>query len=198
MAGSGARQAREALARILLERSYLEADSEIFVLNSGQRSRFYFDCKRTTFHAPAMPLLGELFLERIRTAGRGARAVGGLTAGSDPIAFAVALASLAGGEPLDAFSARKTPKDHGTRSWIENCPAPGTRVVVVDDVATSGRSMIDAIERCAKEQLEVVHVIALVDREAGGLENVRRHVAPGTPVEAIFTKTWLEQLKGRA
>jgi orotate phosphoribosyltransferase len=187
----------EALARILVERSYLESDDEIFVLNSGQRSRFYFDCKRTTFHAPAIPLIGELFLERIRRAGRGARAVGGLTAGSDPIAFAVASASLRDGPPLDAFSARKTPKDHGTRNWIENCPAPGTRVVVVDDVATSGKSVTDAIERCAKEQLEVVHAIVLVDRESGGLDNIRRELPTGTPVEAIFTKTWLEELRRR-
>jgi orotate phosphoribosyltransferase len=189
--------ARDTLARLLIERSYLEADSEVFVLNSGQRSRFYFDCKRTTFHAPAMPLIGALFLERIRAARRGARAVGGLTAGSDPIAFAVGIASLAGGEPLDTFSARKTPKDHGTRNWIENCPGPGTRVVVVDDVATSGKAVLDAIERCAKEQLDVVHVLVLVDRESGGLENVRRHLPAGTPVEAIFTRTELEELRKR-
>jgi orotate phosphoribosyltransferase len=188
---------RERLAAILIERSYLEADEEIFLLNSGQRSRFYFDCKRTTLFAPAMPLIGELFLEKIRAARRGARAIGGLTAGSDPIAFAVGMVSLAGGEPLDTFSARKTPKDHGTRNWIENCPPPGTRVVVVDDVATSGKAVLEAIERCAKEQLEVVHAIVLVDREAGGLENVRRQLAPGTPVEAIFNKTELEGLRKR-
>jgi orotate phosphoribosyltransferase len=187
--------ARRALARILIERSYLEAPDEIFLLNSGQRSRFYFDCKRTTLHVAAIPLIGELFLERIRAAARGARAVGGLTAGSDPIAFAVAVASLGAGEPLDAFSARKTPKDHGTRNWIENAPAAGTRVVVVDDVATSGKAVIDAIERCKKDGLEVVHAIVLVDREAGGLDAIRRELAPGTPVEAIFTKTELEGLR---
>ena len=188
---------RERLAQILLERSYMEADEEIFLLNSGQRSRFYFDCKRTTLHAPAMPLIGELFLERIFASRRGARAIGGLTAGSDPIAFAVGIASLSTGEPLDTFSARKTPKDHGTRNWIENCPPPGTRVVVVDDVATSGKAVLDAIERCAKEQLEVVHAIVLVDRESGGLEKIRSQLAPGTPVEGIFTKTQLETLKAR-
>jgi orotate phosphoribosyltransferase len=188
---------RERLARILLERSYMEADEEIFLLNSGQRSRFYFDCKRTTLHAPAMPLIGELFLERILASRRGARAIGGLTAGSDPIAFAVGIASLASGEPLDTFSARKTPKDHGTRNWIENCPPPGTRVVVVDDVATSGKAVLDAIERCARERLEVVHAIVLVDREAGGLEKIRSQLAPGTPVEAIFSKTELEALRAR-
>jgi orotate phosphoribosyltransferase len=185
----------ERLARLLIERSYLEADEEIFLLNSGQRSRFYFDCKRTTFHAPAMPLIGELFLARIRAARQGARAVGGLTAGSDPIAFAVGIASLASAEPLDTFSARKTPKDHGTRNWIENCPAPGTRVVVVDDVATSGKAVLDAIERCTKERLEVVQAIVLVDREAGGLDKIRSQLPAGTPVEAIFSKTELERLK---
>jgi orotate phosphoribosyltransferase len=186
---------RERLARILIERSYLEAKEEIFLLNSGQRSRLYFDCKRTTLHAPAMPLIGELFLEKIRAARRGARAIGGLTAGSDPIAFAVGMTSLASGEPLDTFSARKTPKDHGTRNWIENCPAPGTRVVVVDDVATSGKAVLDAIERCVKERLEVVQAIVLVDREAGGLDKIRSQLAPGTPVEAIFTKTEIEALR---
>jgi orotate phosphoribosyltransferase len=186
---------RETLARILLERSYLEAEEEIFLLNSGQKSRFYFDCKRTTLHGPAMPLIGELFLERIRAAGRGARAIGGLTAGSDPIAFAVAIASLSTSAPLDAFSARKTPKDHGTRNWIENCPEPGTRVVVVDDVATSGKAILEAIERCNREQLEVVHAIVVVDREAGGLEKIRSQLPPGTPVEAIFSKSELEALR---
>ena len=185
----------ERLARILIERSYLEADEEIFLLNSGQRSRFYFDCKRTTFHAPAMPLIGELFLAKIRAAGRGARAIGGLTAGSDPIAFAVGMVSQTSGEPLDTFSARKTPKDHGTRNWIENCPEPGTRVVVVDDVATSGKAILEAVERCHREQLEVVHAIVVVDREAGGLEKIRSQLPSGTPVEAIFTKTELEALR---
>ena len=197
MPRSNPNDSRRQLGRILVDRSYLEAADEIYALASGQKSRFYFDCKRTTLHAPAIPFIGELFLERIREERRGVRAVGGLTAGSDPIAFAIARASLDSGEPLDAFSARKAPKDHGTRNWIENCPEPGTRVAVVDDVATSGGSVINAIERCEKEGLQVVHVIVLVDREAGGLDKIRSYVAPGTPVEAIFTKTWLEGLPKR-
>ena len=186
----------DALARLLLERSYLESELEEFVLTSGQRSRFYFDCKRTTFHAPAIALIGQAFLSRIRDGEMRPTAVGGLTQGSDPIALAIAAESQKRGCPVDAFSVRKQPKQHGTRNWIENAPPPGSRVLIVDDVVTSGGSVIDAIERCRdRERLEVVQVLVLVDREAGGMERIRECAGEGIPVAPVFTRSQLEQLE---
>ncbi len=180
------------LAKLLVERSYVEGD---FVLASGRRSRFYFDCKLTTCCAEAMPLIGSAFLRAFRADGAAPASVGGLTAGADPIAQAVAYRSLDEGPALDMFSVRKDRKSHGTRKWIEGCPA--APVAVVDDVATSGSSVIQAIERCREEGLEIAHVAVLVDREEGGMDAIRA-AAPGVPVSAIFRKSELDALRGDA
>ena len=95
---------------------------------------------------------------------------------------------------MNAFSVRKEPQKHGTRQWVEGCAGPGMSVAVVDDVATTGGSTIDAIERCREEGLVVVAAVVLVDRqEEGGLENIRRVAGPDTPVSAIVT---LADLRG--
>jgi orotate phosphoribosyltransferase len=179
------------LAKLLVERSYIHGD---FVLASGRRSSFYFDCKLTTCFAAAMPLLGEAFVREFRVAGNRPRSVGGLTAGADPIANAIAYHSLATGSVLEMFSVRKEQKDHGTRKWIEGCAE--SPVAVVDDVVTSGGSVIRAIERCREDGLEVVHVAVLVDREEGGMEKVRA-AAPNVPVTAIFHKSELDALRAQ-
>jgi orotate phosphoribosyltransferase len=184
--------ADQPLAKVLVERSFVEGD---FLLASGRRSRFYFDCKLTTCCAEAMPLIGAAFLRAFRAAGTPPRSVGGLTAGADPIAQAVAFQSLADGPVLDMFSVRKDRKTHGTEKWIEGCAvAP---VAVVDDVATSGGSVIRAIERCREEGFEIAHVAVLVDREEGGMDVIQRAV-PGVPVSAIFRKSELDALRGDA
>ena len=182
--------ADQALAKVLVERSFVEGD---FLLASGRRSRFYFDCKLTTCCAEAMPLIGAAFLRAFRAGGAPPRSVGGLTAGADPIAQAIAFQSLAEPPVLDMFSVRKDRKTHGTEKWIEGCAvAP---VAIVDDVSTSGGSVIRAIERCREEGLEIAHVAVLVDREEGGLEAIRNAV-PGVPVSAIFRKAELDALRG--
>jgi len=185
--------ARERLAKLLVERSYLEGE---FVLASGRRSRFYFDCRRTTCFSEAMPLIGEAFLAAFRAAGTAARSVGGLTSGADPIANAVAYCSQArgSGPVLQMFSVRKERKSHGTGQWIEGCAV--SPVAIVDDVVTSGGSVIRAIERARGEGLEVVHVATLVDREEGGLEAIQRAV-PQVPVTALFKKGELDALRAQ-
>jgi orotate phosphoribosyltransferase len=183
--------ARRSLAKILVDRSFVQGD---IVLSSGRRSAFYFDCRATTCFAPAMPLIGEAFIAEFRRAGARPRCVGGLTSGADPIASAVACHSLADGPPIDMFSVRKERKEHGTRKWIEGCAE--SPVAVVDDVATSGGSVLRAIERCREEGLRIVHVAVLVDREEGGLPAIQAAV-PDVPVSAIFRKSELDALRAQ-
>ena len=183
--------ARRSLAKVLVDRSYVEGD---FVLSSGRRSRYYFDCRETTCYAPALPMIGEAFLAEFRRAGTRPRCVGGLTSGADPIASAVAYASLADGPPIDMFSVRKERKEHGTRKWIEGCAE--SPVAVVDDVATSGRSVVRAIERCLEEGLRIVCVAVLVDREEGGMDAIRA-AAPDVPVSAIYRRSELDALRAQ-
>ena len=103
-------------------------------------------------------------------------AVGGLTFGADPIAVAAAFASEQNEKPINAFSIRKTRKDHGIVRWIEGDIQPGERVAIIDDVATTGGSTIKAIERARSEGLDVTKAVVLVDRQEGGLDNIREHV----------------------
>jgi orotate phosphoribosyltransferase len=107
----------------------------------------------------------------------GVAGVGGLTFGADPIAVATAFASELAGRPIKAFSIRKTQKDHGIVRWIEGDMTPGEKVAIIDDVVTTGGSTIQAIDRARQEGLDVVKAVILVDRQEGGLENIREHVA---------------------
>ena len=179
------------LAKILIERSFIQGD---FVLASGRQSKFYFDCRQTTCFAEAMPLIGEAFAREFTRAGACPRSVGGLTSGADAIANAIAYFSLSQGSPLDMFSVRKDRKDHGTRRWIEGCTE--SPLAVVDDVVTSGGSVLKAIERCGEDGQEIVHVAVLVDREEGGMDAIRK-VVPNLPVTAIFTKSELDALRAQ-
>jgi orotate phosphoribosyltransferase len=184
------------LAKMLVDRSFLTAPAEApFRLASGRTSLFYFDCQFTTMYAEAMPLIGAAFLDRIVSAGTRPEAVGGLTRGADPIAQAVAMASLDRPPVISAFSVRKQRKDHGTSRWIEGCAKAGIRVAIVDDVITSGGSVIAAIDRCDEEQLVICQVVVLVDREEGGLAAIQERV-PEVPVSSVFTKTQLDEVHG--
>jgi len=183
--------ADRALAKLLVERSFLPGE---FVLSSGRRSDYYFDCRRTTSFPDAMPLIGKAFLAEFRRADGSPRSVGGMTMGADPIASAVAYHSLTAGPALGAFTVRKERKQHGTRRWIEGCAE--SPVAVVDDVVTSGGSVLRAIERLQEEGLEIAQVVVLVDREEGGMDAIRSKL-PGTPVSAIFTRTELEALRAQ-
>jgi len=130
-----------------------------------------------------MFLVGHLVFELLKESQ--ITGVGGLTFGADPIAVATAFASELQQQPIKAFSIRKTCKDHGIIRWIEGDLAPGERVAVIDDVATTGGSTIQAIERARSEKLEVVRVVILVDRQEGGLENIRRYV---DDISAVVTR----------
>jgi len=144
------------------------------VLASGRESDFYIDCKRTALTAEGHVLVGRLLFDRVRRIRPLVRGVGGLTLGADPIASAVALTSFLEGEPVDAYIVRKEPKGHGTGQWIEGRKTipDGSRVVVLEDVVTTGGSALKAIERCRAERLEPVACLALVDRAEGGREAI--------------------------
>ena len=171
------------LIDLLCRRSFKYTDNPTFQLVSGRMSRFYVNCKPTTLSSRGMFLAGHLIFDAVVDAS--VAAVGGLTFGADPIAVATAFASQLKGKPIDAFSIRKTKKDHGIVKWIEGDLRPGQKVAVIDDVATTGGSTIKAIERSRAEGLQVAKVVVLVDRQEGGLDNIRKHVSD---VDAIVTR----------
>jgi orotate phosphoribosyltransferase len=162
------------LIELLCRKSFKYSEIPAFKLVSGRMSRFYVNCKPTTMSPRGMFLAGHLVFEAMQESG--ASAVGGLTFGADPIAMAAAFASELMGRPVNAFSIRKNQKDHGIVKWVEGDIAPGEKVVVIDDVATTGGSTVKAIKRARSEGLEVVRSIILVDRQEGGLDNIRSHV----------------------
>jgi orotate phosphoribosyltransferase len=175
---------RDRLKQIILEKSY---EKRKVVLSSGVESDFYFDGKQTTLHPEGSYLTGKLFFDSIRDVEK-VEGVGGLTLGADPIATALSLVSHLEGRPVPAFIIRKEPKGHGTGAWLEGRKnlAEGARVVIVEDVVTSGGSSLKAIKRAEEEGMTVLGVVTLVDREEGGRENIEQ---AGYWLKAIFTKS---------
>ena len=183
------KQELQELIDLLCRQSFKYTEEPSFKLVSGRMSCFYVNCKPTTLSARGMYLVGHLMFNAIKD--DPVSAVGGLTFGADPIAVATAFASEIKAKPVNAFSIRKTRKDHGIIRWVEGNVQPGQPVVIIDDVATTGGSTIKAIERARSEGLEVVKSVILVDRQEGGLNNIRRHV---DEVTAIVTR---DDLLGR-
>ncbi|RTZ99585.1 MAG: orotate phosphoribosyltransferase [Deltaproteobacteria bacterium] len=165
---------KQALIQLLCEKSFKYSQKPAFRLVSGRLSRFYVNCKPTTLDPKGMYLAGHLIFDAI--CDLDIAGVGGLTFGADPLAVATAFVSEMKKQPIKAFSIRKTKKDHGISQWIEGDLAPGDSAVVIDDVATTGGSTIKAIERARSEGLKVTRAVVLVDRQEGGLENIRNHV----------------------
>jgi len=157
----------ESLRRLLLARSVKRGD---FVLSSGQRSSYYIDCRPATMSAAGMVLIGRMGWEAISAAGWRPAAVGGLTMGADPVAYAIAAASSSTAVSIDAFSVRKESKDHGTGRRIEGNFEPGDAVVVVEDVITSGSSARKAVTAIEAAGGTVLGILAVVDRGQGGRE----------------------------
>jgi len=172
--------ARQKLLSTLAHKSFRLGE---FKLSSGASSDYYIDCRTTTLDAKGSRLTGEVFFEEIRRRGWKAQAIGGLTMGADPIVVAAAVVS---GE-LDGFLVRKAEKQHGTGQRIEGFREKGARVVIVDDVCTTGASTVQAIEAAREFGFDVVGVMCLIEREdAKGRPNVEK--AAGTaPFVSIFT-----------
>ena len=176
---------RDALRRLLLERSVQRGE---FVLTSGRRSSYYIDCRLTTMSAEGMVLIGRMGWAAIESAGWRPQGVGGLTLGADPVAYSIAAASFLQGRPVDAFTVRKAPKEHGTKRLIEGNFRPGDAVVVVEDVITSGDSAARAAAAVEASGGSVAGILAVVDREEGGrgaLESKGRKVIALTTVTEL-------------
>ena len=182
--------ARERLGEIILERSFKYSDNPPFTLASGRQSNYYFNCKPTTLDPEGMNLIGEVIFDMIQDTP--VTAAGGLTLGADPIANALAVISYQKGKPIKSFIVRKDVKDHGTKSAIEGNVAAGEKVVIIDDVITTGGSTITAIEQARKAGLVIDRVITLIDREEGGRENILQHV---DTVQSVFTRTEIMALR---
>jgi len=172
--------ARQELLRLLARKSFRLGE---FKLSSGGTSDYYIDCRTTTLDARGAQLTGQVFLEEIHARGWKPQAIGGLTMGADPIVVAVAVTS----GKLHGFLVRKAEKQHGTGQRIEGYRERGARVVVVDDVCTTGASTIQAIEAAREFGFEVVGAMCLVEREeAKGRSQVESAAVPA-PFVAIFT-----------
>jgi len=171
------------LIDMLCRKSFKYSKEPTYKLVSGRMSQFYVNCKPVTLCARGMFLAGHLLFEDIKD--DDVTGVGGLTFGADPLAVATAFASELKAKPINAFSIRKNRKDHGMIRWIEGDIQPGERVAIIDDVATTGGSTIKAIERARSEGLEVVKAVIFVDRQEGGIENIRQHVSN---VSSIVTR----------
>ncbi|HZX36190.1 MAG TPA: orotate phosphoribosyltransferase [Thermodesulfobacteriota bacterium] len=182
---------RDKLLNILFEKSFRYDPDKGFLLSSGAKSDMYVDAKKTVLSAEGMVLTGRLLFERIKN--DSIDGIGGLTLGADPLAYAAALVSNMEGKPLNVFIVRKEPKKHGTEQWIEGPLKPGARVVIVDDVVTTGASTIKAVEKAIKAGFKVVKALVLLDREEGGRQNVEKHCA----FESLFTRKDLLDLRAK-
>jgi orotate phosphoribosyltransferase len=188
--------ARQELLELLAKKSFRLGE---FKLSSGSTSDYYIDCRTTTLDGRGAQLTGQVFLEEIREQGWEPDAIGGLTMGADPIVVAVAVTS----GTMHGFLVRKAEKEHGTGRRIEGFAEKGARVVIVDDVCTSGSSTVQAIEAARELGFKIVGVMCLVERqEAGGRKNVENAATPA-PFIAVFTasdvrRQHLEQRKSNA
>ena len=182
------------LRELLLEFSY---QKRVVQLASGRTSDFYFDGKQTSLHPEGANLIGEWMLEKIRGEFAEARAVGGPTLGADPIATAVSVLSFQRHHPLFAFIVRKEPKGHGTMNWIEGARhlKPGMRVVLVEDVITTGGAVRDATRALREAGAVVETVVCAIDRSPGS-ENPLSDV--GLEVRAVLTKDQLDRVRAGA
>jgi orotate phosphoribosyltransferase len=178
---------RQRLRELLLEKSYREGT---FTLTSGKTSDFYIDGKQTTLDAEGGYLCGRLLYRLIRENDSPIDAVGGMTLGADPLVTAVSIVSYLDKAPIPAFIVRKEAKGHGTGNYIEGKKnlSPGCRVALVEDVVTTGGTLIQVIERVETEGFKVGLVVTVVDRQEGGAEALAE---AGYPLKAVFTRRQL-------
>jgi len=176
---------RQYLLDLFCRLAYKEGD---FVLSSGQRSSYYINGKQVTLHPEGALAIGRILLSLLPM---DTQAVAGLTLGADPIVTAVSVVSAYEKRSLPALIIRKEAKGHGTKAYIEGPDLPaGTKVVVLEDVVTTGQSALKAVERLQDAGYSVDEVISLVDRQQGGAE---LYQSEGLKFQAVFTIQDLQQ-----
>lgn len=174
---------KERLLEILTRKSFMYSEEPTFRLASGRMSSYYINCKNTAYDPEGINLIGKAVFEMaVKYSPDG---IGGLTLGADPIALAAAAESFRRGKPIKAFVVRKQVKEHGTKVSIEGDMKPGEKVVIIEDVVTTGGSTLSAVMAAREFGLEVLGVIALVDRQEGGREAIE---AEGLTMEALFNR----------
>jgi orotate phosphoribosyltransferase len=178
---------KQTLRDLLAERALRVAEpGEFFTLSTGKQSRFFFNCKPVTLSSDGASLVADAFLDKLSQLPEPVAAVGGLTIGADPIVLAVMMRARERGQRLEAFLVREKQKTHGLKERIANAPPRGSRVVVVDDVVTTGRSTIEAIDAATEAGCIVIGVIVLMDRlEDNGAGNIQAKVPS---YHAIYTR----------
>ncbi|MDB9516828.1 orotate phosphoribosyltransferase [Roseofilum reptotaenium CS-1145] len=176
---------RQELIDLFCQLAYQEGD---FLLSSGQKSSYYINSKPVTLHPQGAVAVGELLLNMLP---EDVQAVGGLTLGADPIVTAVSVVSAYEERPISALIVRKEAKGHGTQAYIEGPTLPqGAKVVVLEDVVTTGQSAMKAVERLRAVGYEVNQIVALVDRLQGGAEFYQ---SMGLKFEALFSIEEIQQ-----
>lgn len=166
----------------ILDRAFLYNAENPFILSSGKKSPYYLDCRKITLFSPSFNLIGALFWQKIKYLG--VDGVAGMSIGADPIVCSILAKSAEDNLPLEGLLIRKEPKKHGTQKQVEGNIKKGMNVVLVEDVVTTGGSVLKAAEILEKEGLEIVKILALIDREEGGKENIEKR---GYEFEAFFT-----------
>ncbi len=178
---------RQRLKDILLEKSYRKGT---FTLTSGKTSDFYIDGKQTTLSAEGAFLCGKLLFELIKNSETTIDAVGGMTLGADPLVTAVSIASFLDEAPIPAFIVRKEAKGHGTGNYIEglkNMPE-GCTVALLEDVVTTGGTLLQVIERVEAAGFKVGLVATVVERQEGGTDVLAK---AGYKLDSVFTRAEL-------
>ena len=172
------------LKEIILTKSYRKGE---FTLTSGKTSDFYIDGKQTTLSAEGAYLCGKLILDLINNSGDNIQAVGGMTLGADPLVTATSIVSHLEKKPIPAFIVRKEAKGHGTGNFIEGLSnmSPGCSVALVEDVVTTGGTLLKVIDRVEQQGFKVGLVVTVVERQEGGVKVL---ADAGYRLESIFTK----------
>jgi len=172
---------RSRFLEILRKQSVVYGD---FTLTSGLKSHYYIDGKLTTFDPEGAYLLGRLMFSRIRQLPEAVNSIGGPAIGADPIVTAIGIASFHRNDPLRCFTVRKKTKTHGRQKLIEGNFRKGDRVVIVEDVITTGGSIFQAIDAVEESGGTVAAVFVVVDRLQGGKENLAER---GYALQSLFT-----------
>ncbi len=174
---------REKLKEMIRERALKVADKPVFKLSSGKMSTYYMDLRTITLDPEGGYIIGNLIFDMVKE--KRPDAIGGLTLGADPISYATSLVSYLNKQPIKPFVVRKEPKGHGTGKQIEGNVKPGEKVFIVEDVVTTAGSSLKAAKVAKDFGLEILGIIAIVDREEGGEENIKKEGFEFFPVFKI-------------
>jgi orotate phosphoribosyltransferase len=189
-------KAERRLLELLHKHSYKESPDRPFRLSSGRTSPYYIDVKSTLSMPEGLYLAGQILYSRIKSFEQHEEVsidlVGGMEIGAIPVVNAVAFYSYLQHEPIGWFYVRKTPKSHGLQKWVEGSVSTGQKVIILDDVVTTGKSTLNAIQGATDSGLEVAKLIVLVDRLEGGTEELQK---TSIPFESVFTIKDLKEYK---